>query len=74
LKINKLRIFSKNLETSDFQYVGRRDVKGNFWADLHNVEKNLLRNRAVYPTLGAYLELIYHDYVLYFAKGIRLIT
>jgi hypothetical protein len=68
-----LQIYSKKIETSDFQYVGTRDVEENFWADLDNIETFLLRNRVIYPTFGAHLKLFSHDYVFYFAKGIRFI-
>jgi hypothetical protein len=64
-----LQIYSKNLETSDFQYVGTRDVEENFWADLDNVDFfNFEIGLFTLP-----LELIYHDYVLYFTKGIKFI-
>jgi hypothetical protein len=37
------------------EYIGRIDVKVNNLANLVKVKKNMLRNRAVYPTFGAHL-------------------
>jgi hypothetical protein len=69
-----MKINSINSETLHRYYIGRIDVKDNFWADLDKVEKNLVRNGSVFPSFGARLEHICHDLVFYFGKGIRLIT
>ena len=49
-----MKMKSKTCETSYSYYIGRMGTLLNFWGDFEKVEKNLVRNGAVYPSFGAH--------------------
>ena len=69
-----MKINSKNSETSNLHYIDWIGVNKKYLAHLEWVQKNLITNGVVYPSLGAHLGHISHDYKFYHANDIGLIT